>query len=162
MNLWWRERHGNTITANDEDIKEAFALWSRISVSQELNIPPYVYELYTQVFIPAFNEKNNKSNDFGFSKDGISRMEIMQKHYQVYKRRLNMNALRFDIIPTLDSAGLITREKDKNDARKEIIFITEFTNTNELENNSASGSGVNNTKDKEIDIEGGVNDEIDF
>ena len=163
INLWWRERNGNTITANDDDINEAFTLWDRISISQELNIPPYVYELYTRVFIPAFEEKNSKPNDFGFPKDGITRAEIMQKHFQVYKRRLNMNALRFDIIPTLDSAGLITREKDKNDARKEIIFITDFKSVSELENNSVGGGGENKDSGEETDANcGSVLDDIEF
>ena len=78
INLWWRERDGNTVTANDEDIEHAFALWDRISVSQELNIPPYVYELYTKVFIPAFEEKNAPTAFGSFdTKDGVTRAEIM-------------------------------------------------------------------------------------
>ncbi len=54
-----------------------------------------------------------------------------------------MNTLRFDIIPTLDSAGLITRDKDKEDNRKEIIFIVEFKSVGEVENNSDKGGGEN-------------------
>lgn len=145
LNMWWRDREGDTITANDNDIEQAFELWDRISVSQELNIPPYVYELYTKVFIPAYEEKNETCFGEFDTKTGITRAEIMQKHYQVYKRRMNMSSLRFDILPTLESAGLITREKDKEDGRKEVIFITEFTDTGELENNSVGASGVNET-----------------
>jgi hypothetical protein len=153
LNLWWRDRDSNnTIIANDDDIGQAFVLWDRISVSQELNIPPYVYELYTQVFIPAFEEKKNKPNDFGFPPEGITRAEIMQKHYQVFKRRLNMNSLRFDILPTLDSAGLITREKDKNDARKEVVFITDFKTVSELENNSEGARGVDAQAEENTEV----------
>ena len=152
LNLWWRERSGDTITANDEDIKEAFTLWDKISIPQELNIPPYVYEIFTQVFIPAFKEKNNKSNDYGLvSEEGITRVEIMQKYYQVFKRRINMNALRFDIIPTLDGAGLINRGKDEKDHRTEVIFITQFKDASEIENNSVVEGGV---KDDEEEVDG--------
>jgi hypothetical protein len=151
LNLWFRERTGDTITANDEDIKEAFALWEKISIPQELNIPPYVYEIYMQVFIPAFKEKNNKPNDYGFvAEEGITRSEIMQKYYQVFKRRINMNALKSDIIPTLDGAGLITRGKDEKDRRTEIIFITQFKDVSEVENNSAVESGVK-SYEEEVD-----------
>lgn len=162
LNLWWRERDNhNTIIANNDDINQAFEIWDRISLSQELNIPPYVYELYTQVFVPAFEEKN-KHNEFDFPPDGITRLDIMNKHYQVYKRRLNMNSLRFDILPTLDSAGLITREKDRVDARKEVIFITDFKTLSELENNSDNECGVKNISQSRREDDEIIAEEINF
>ncbi|MDP3727005.1 MAG: toprim domain-containing protein, partial [bacterium] len=38
VNLWWREKNGTTITANEDDIEQAFKIWDAISVSQELNL----------------------------------------------------------------------------------------------------------------------------
>ena len=60
LNLWFRERDGNTITANEYDIRQAFKIWDGISESQELNLPPYVYNLYRDVVIPLFKEKNSE------------------------------------------------------------------------------------------------------
>ena len=46
LNLWWRTKEGATIIANEDDVQEAFKVWARISESQELNIPPYLYNMY--------------------------------------------------------------------------------------------------------------------
>ena len=57
LNVWWREKIGTTISANDDDIEEAFKLWDKISVSQEVNLPPYIYNLYNDIILAAWNEK---------------------------------------------------------------------------------------------------------
>ena len=65
INLWWREKSGTTITANEDDIEQAFKIWDAISVSQELNLPPYIYNLYQEVILKAWNDKNsNRSEGF--------------------------------------------------------------------------------------------------
>ena len=58
LNLWFRERDGSTIVANEADIEAAFKIWNCICESQELNLPPYIYQLYQEVILPAWNEKN--------------------------------------------------------------------------------------------------------
>ena len=135
LNFWWRKRDGDTIIANDEDINEALKLWNEISVSQELNLPPYVYDLYIKVFIPIFEEKNRGKKEV----HGITRDDIMKKHKAVYDTRISMDVLRFDIIPTLYSSGLITKEKSKEDARIEMIFISD---SHTQKNNSVVDRGV--------------------
>ena len=122
LNLWWRERGGSTITANDEDIRSALELWSKISVSQELSIAPYLYDLYVQVIVPAYWQRNPSSSDQ--ANIGITRHEILQKHFAIFGRPLDTQQLRQQILPILESAGLITQEQDKNDRRKILIFPT--------------------------------------
>ncbi len=121
LNFWWRDREGGTIIADDEDINEAIKLWDEISTSQELNIPPYIHNIFTRVIVPAFIEKNKGKKE----KVGLTRIEIMAKHYEVFEIRISLDALRLDIIPTLHSAGLIIKDKDKKDARVELISITD-------------------------------------
>ena len=129
LNLWFRDKDGSTITANDDDIHEAFALWNKISVSQELNLPPYIYEIYEKLILPAYQEK------FCKTKLGITRQDIMKKHYQVYNNLIDDAKLRQQILPMLETAGLIIQEKnDLSDKRK--IFIYPQTK------NSESGGGV--------------------
>jgi hypothetical protein len=125
LNLWWRERSGSTIIANDSDIDEGFKLWEKIAVSQELNLPPYIYKLYQEVIIPAWKEKNSGSESIEgtISSFGITRPEILAKHYAVYGRMLNNNLLRQQILPMLETSGLITQERnDPNDKRKVLIY----------------------------------------
>jgi hypothetical protein len=153
LNLWWRERDGSTITANEADIEQAFKLWEKISVSQELNISPFIHDLFMQVIIPSFEEKNQFiAEEFsGVGKEGITRQEILEKHFQVYGRMLDTNQLRQQIIPILETSGLIYQEPHKEDKRKILIFPTNFTTPKPAENNSDEECVVELLK--EIDAE---------
>lgn len=144
LNLWWRERNGSTVTANDEDIEQAFKLWEKISVSQELNLPPFIYDIYTQIIIPAYKEKNEfESQVFDETpKYGITRQDILEKHYKVYGRMLDAQQLRQQIIPVLETSGLIYQEQDPNDKRKILISPSTFFNPQQSENNSDAECGV--------------------
>ncbi|EKE12880.1 MAG: hypothetical protein ACD_13C00134G0041 [uncultured bacterium] len=125
LNLWFREKDGDAIVANDDDIKEAFKIWISISESQELNLPPYVLNLYKDVILGAYSAV----------KRGLSRQEIMKKHFEVYGRFLPDWQLRQWIIPMLETSGLITQEADSFDKRKILISPTS-------EINSESDGGV--------------------
>ncbi|MCD6371426.1 MAG: hypothetical protein J7L39_01795 [Candidatus Aenigmarchaeota archaeon] len=112
LNLWDRERDGSTIIANDEDIQQAFQIWDTISESQELNLPPYVYNIFCEVILPSYRE----------TQEGITRQEILKKYLEVYGRPLADWQLRQQIIPMLEASGLITQQPDPNDKRKILIF----------------------------------------
>jgi hypothetical protein len=116
LNLWCREYKGRDIIANEEDIDEAFRIWDKISESQELSIPPYIYRLYQEVIMPAWKEKG----------DSLSRQEIIQKHLEVYGRPLPDWQLRRQILPMLESAGLIMQESDPDDKRRILISPVYF------------------------------------
>lgn len=139
LNLWWRERNGSTIIANDEDIEQAFRIWDKISQSQELNLPPYIYNLYQEVILKAYNDKNaNRNEDFVELTGtlGLSRKELLQKHYEVYGRMLDTSQLRLQILPMLETAGLITQEQDPNDKRNMLIYPTVPYTISQDQNNS--------------------------
>ncbi len=153
LNLWFRERQGDVLVADDKDIENALKLWDQISPSQELNISPYLYGIYKDVIVPAYNEKNTDPfND----KVGLSRQEIMDKHYQVYQRFLDQNTLRQQILPMLETAGLIYQEKDKEDYRKILVHLsTSYTSENNSEMNcgvEVSGIKISDNEDGEIEI----------
>lgn len=122
LNLWFREKEGEAIIANDDDIKEAFKIWESISESQELNLPPYVLNLYKDVILGGYTAL----------KKGLSRQEVMKKHFEVYGRFLPDWQLRQWIIPMLETAGLITQEADVLDKRKMLVYPTSEINS-ELE-----------------------------
>jgi len=127
LNLWFRERDGSAIVANQEDIKESFKVWDAISDSQELGLPPYIYQLYQEVIVPAYKEKNEGRAE-GFKEvtgmRGLTRQDIIQKHYEVYGRFMPDWQLRQQIIPMLEAAGLIVQEQDPSDKRKMLIYPT--------------------------------------
>lgn len=141
LNLWFRERHGLALIASNEDILEAFKIWDIISESQELNLPPYVYNLYKDVIVKAYKDKNGDlEGDIG--KRGLSRQEILQKHYEIHGRFLPDWYLRQQIIPPLEAAGLIIQEADPNDKRKMLIYPTGQLTASSDTNNSELQGGV--------------------
>ena len=148
LNVWWREKSDLTITANKDDIDEGFSIWEKLSASQELNLPPYVYNLYREVILELWEEKNgSRSKTFEdiTGNLGITRQEILDKHYQAYGRMLDNNQLRQQILPMLETAGLIIQEQDINDKRKVLVFPT----LQDEKNNSELEGGVNeNTIDQ--------------
>ncbi len=145
LNLFWRERNGSTITANDDDIDEGFRLWDRISVSQELNLPPYIYNLYQEIILPLWQEKNATSEELGTHTGviGITRQEVLERHFGVYGRMLDCHQLRQQILPMLETAGLIVQEQDQNDKRKILIFPASLRQLSGNQTNSETESGVN-------------------
>ena len=122
LNFWHREAsmdtYGLTILANDEDIDIALRLWESISQSQEFNLPPYVYNLYNDTILPTFQE----------SQRGLSRRDIIRKHYEIYERSLSDWQLRREILPMLEMAGLIVQEPNPDDKRVTLIYPAEFKN----------------------------------
>jgi hypothetical protein len=151
LNLWNRERDGNNIIANESDVDEAFKIWDEISFSQELNLPPYIYNLFNDVIVPAWI-KLNMSVDEGinikYKNEGLSRQEILNKHYDIYGKMLEKSQFIKNILPMMETAGLIYQENDKNgDKRRKLIYP--FTNMlpKDIQNNMITRGGV--TEDSE-------------
>ena len=119
LNLWHRERVGSEIIVNRSDVDSACDIWERIAIPQELNIPPYVYRLYVDIILSTFDEKNVSRKN---SKIGITRQEIMNKHYEVHGRMLNALVLRQQILPMLTQAGLVSEDTDVSDKRLKLIY----------------------------------------
>src|SRR3989338_4276877 len=155
LNLWWREKSGTTITANEDDGEQAFKIWNEIATSQELNLPPYIYNLYQEVILKAWQDKNaNRNQDFAEVTGalGLSRQEILQKHYEVYGRMLDPNQLRQQILPMLETAGLITQETDPSDKRKVLVYPTVPSTISQDRRNSDNGGGVNTSEENNSEM----------
>jgi hypothetical protein len=120
LNLWYRERDGDVIIANDDDIESAKITWDKLSEGQEYNLPPYIYNLYRDVIVPAFLEKNDYDGVEGYER-GLTKQEIIKKHYEVYGRMIEDFRLRQQILPMLETSGLISQDNDLSDKRKVLI-----------------------------------------
>ena len=53
---------------------------------------------------------------------GLTRQDIARKHYETYGRMVDTTKLRQQIIPMLETAGLISQEPDATDKRKMLIY----------------------------------------
>ena len=138
-------------------------LWEKIAVSQELNLPPYIYNLYQEVILKAWNDKNSNRSE-GFAEItgalGLSRQELLQKHFEVYGRMLDTNQLRQQILPMLETAGLIVQEADPNDKRKMLIYPTALSTKSPDQKNSENGGGVRTSEENNSEMQGGVTPDL--
>lgn len=138
LNLWFREREGDILIANRLDLQEALKLWDNISESQELNLPPYIYNVYKEVILPCYNKVNR----------GLTRQEIVQGYWDKYGRPLQDWMLRQQILPMLINSGLACQESDPNDKRRALIYPTNQLTISSIQNNSErEGGGISKDLD---------------
>jgi hypothetical protein len=138
LNLWFRKKEKNCLIANDQDIKNAFMLWAKVSESQDLNLPPYVLDVYKRVIVVEYDKKNQ--DNFSDTKIGVSRNNFSKAHYNIYGRMIPQWEMR-QMIDMLETAGLIIQESDPKDKRSKLLF----PQTNQ-QNNNEEGLGVKEVK----------------
>jgi hypothetical protein len=115
LNLWNRTliKTNSSITTTDQDYIWAFQLWDQIAIAQDLGLPPYLLNLYKEVIYKSYLDNN---------KAGITRQDILKKHYEVYGRHIQDFKLRQEYLPVLENSGLISQEKDEFDKRQVRIY----------------------------------------
>jgi len=96
----------HTIIAEESDVEEGLKLYEEIAESNELGLPPTILEIYKEVIYPNI-----------LPAQGITRKEILQAYRKLYFRPLSLERLNREIIPALESSGLIIQEPDPNDKR---------------------------------------------
>ncbi len=94
FNLWQRKRDEGNLYASEGDVRDAFKLLEQVAESQELGIPPFVYNFFREVIKPLWEEKNGKHE----SSLGLTRKEVLAKHYEVYGRMMPEWFLKQEII----------------------------------------------------------------
>lgn len=111
------------ITVARKDIDYALELYSHISVTQNLGISPYHHTLYEEVVKPCYMEK--LSLNFGHEIEGITYQEILNYNYKHKKLKLGYNDLRMQVIPELETCGLVEKNYSNENQRKVMIHVIE-------------------------------------
>jgi hypothetical protein len=127
------------IYASWKDVEAAFQLYEQVAEPQELNLSPFVYEVYKQVIVPLAKEKI-ENND---PASGPTKIEICRKFLDVFGRPLQRVILDRDILPALEAAGLISIESHPQDRRLKIVKPVVIEGLyEETEGNVTSQGGV--------------------
>lgn len=118
LNVWHRRQPDGTIRANQSDIDQAFALWGEFFESQNLGITSYVYDFYKKYIVPAYIDKFEKASSMDKTaligaEIGLTPQELSAYYLAQEQTVLNNDQLRKQILPQLQSAGLIDLEKPK-------------------------------------------------
>jgi hypothetical protein len=133
LNCFNREKiEEDTIIATQADIDAGFALYKEIELSNELGLSPYIFRIYTDVIAPLL--------DYDGVGNGVTREDIIKKHYEVRHKMLSPETLRKDILPQLEVVGLIRQEKDQ-ETKKMLVYPTVSTTTTILRSGGSSGGG---------------------
>ena len=135
----------DTILATQADIDAGFDLYSKIELSNELGLSPYVYDIFSDVFVPLLNNVN-------ITGVGVAREDILKKHYEVRHNTLSPETLKREIIPQLELVGLLLQKPDPDDKRRMLIYPTGFSQSQEDdESNRGEHSGVNQKLEEHSD-----------
>lgn len=113
LNFSNREKDSIThsIYANSEDVERGIELYESIAQSNELGIQPEALEIYERIILPCY-----------LKDEGISRREIAQRYWEEYHEHISDRKLREELLPSLESAGLIYQEPDPLDKRKILTY----------------------------------------
>ena len=108
-------------------------------------------------------KKNNEiSDNLGVAvATGVSRQEILKKHYAVHGRMLDTNQLRQQILPMLETAGLITQERNPDNKTKMLVYpIVLSTKSSDEQRNSENNGGVNTREENNSEVSRGVTPDL--
>jgi hypothetical protein len=104
----------DTIIAAKSDIDTAFQLYESVALPNELGLAPQTYEIYEKVLAPLFQVQN-----------GVSKKDILKQYVIVYGRTLPLRRLKEEILPALESAGLVQQEQGPDDRREMWVYCTD-------------------------------------
>jgi hypothetical protein len=116
LNVWYRTQPDGTIMAIQSDIDQAFNLWDKFFKSQNLGISPAVLDVYEKYIVPAYMAKYEAAGEderisLSSGDIGLTPQELSAYYMKEEDTALNNDHLRKQILPQLQSAGLIELEK---------------------------------------------------
>ena len=116
---------GGKVIATKKDIDEAIKLWVPLSKSKIYGISPQALDFYTNSVLPAFYNKNKETGE----NEGVTYEEIRAEYYCKKGRYPNMDNMRDQWMPMLETASMVSISKSKMDKRryciKPLVFFNE-------------------------------------
>ena len=108
LNCFNRELDSEILIATEADMNSAFALYAEIMEANESGVPPEIYNMYKDIFVPYFNRQET-----GFM--GMSVKDMHKAIFQKQFRHVSNERMVKDIVPALLASNLLeeTRGEDK-------------------------------------------------
>jgi len=94
-----------------------------------------------------YHEKNPNELTGGSMRFGLTRKEVLEKHYKVKGTSLSPKILADQILVVLEASGLITQEPDENNRTRKLVYLTNLN----PEEYIPDGYGVND-EPEELDL----------
>ena len=109
LNFMHRERVGDSIIVNDEDVEAGFRLYYGVAEANEMGLSPELFNVYSKLK-PHFNS------------DGLNLIEFQAAYYKEFHKPIGYDTAR-KTLKTLCSVGLLTEKTDPNDRRMPKYFV---------------------------------------
>jgi len=77
-------------------------------------VPAHVLNFFKDVVLPLWEEKDE---------EGITVAEMVKKYFEVYKKTISSNTLRNHYLPYLENLGLMDKEPDPSDKRRNLWYV---------------------------------------
>jgi len=113
----------DTLLVRKEDITEAVKLWKEIGKYQEIGIMPFALEVYYKVILPLHKE--------GLT---LTKKVIMKGIKEKFSASIQLWYLEQQVLPTLESGGFVSIEKNQQDRRQIIVIPLVDVEENEEKN----------------------------
>lgn len=128
LNAPFRMSEDGVLVAKQSDVDQAFELWIPLNRSQRYGVSPQALDFYEQIILPAFKGL----------KTSLTMKDLHNYNLKMTGAPLNQNFCRNQYIPVLESAGLISYEKNPDNGREMLItpLILEIESTDESSNKS--------------------------
>ncbi|MBQ6130499.1 hypothetical protein IJI72_02320 [Candidatus Saccharibacteria bacterium] len=110
------------IIATNKDVDEAMKLWTPLNKSMAYGVSPQVFSFYINIILAVYRA-NSRS---GIQRKGITYSEICKEYYNQTGSYPNVENLRKQYIPALETAALVSCDKDENDKRQKLIIPLVF------------------------------------
>jgi len=132
LNCFNRVKAGeHSIIADQKDIDAGFDLYEKVAAPNELGLSPETYRIYEEIILPLTQDGN-----------GVARKEIIKEFHRRYGRPLGHKRLKDEIIPALESVGLVTQEQNPDDRRETLVYCTIQGRISPAPNNTPHNSVV--------------------
>jgi len=105
LNYMHRERIGDSIFVNLEDVEVGFMLYSSVSEANELGLSPELYVIY-QKLEPSIKDSEN----------GITKKDFQKLYHREFHKPIGGKATD-SILKMFESVGLLIEQPDPNDRR---------------------------------------------
>ncbi|MBL8121488.1 hypothetical protein JNM87_01930 [Candidatus Saccharibacteria bacterium] len=157
LNVWHRRTDDGAIVASQDDVEQAFKLWSKVIETQDLNVPPTVMLFYKTYILPAYAQKAKDPDSAAAMREnqiGISGQELSDYHWLTEESPLNEDHLRKQVLPQLINSGMIAYEQPQSgDRRSKHIFPKYFPDgKNDLFNDNYIGRGGGDIPQEVMDL----------
>jgi hypothetical protein len=113
LNCFARELVDTQLIATQEDVEQGFELYSDIMAANESGVPPEIYKMFLEIFVPYYNSHATTNPEYS----GMTSKDFSKAIYEHQHRNIPRKRVVEEIIPSLVASSWLEEDHDPNDKR---------------------------------------------